>query len=85
MVLTTNELIEKLRESMDSEYIQQNDDKIIALLNIAAEKLEKLQQLVDDMFGDHYTDYLEFYANRCRELEEKMSEILSIISDENNN
>ena len=80
---TTNELIEQLRESMDSEYIQQNDDKIIALLNIAVEKLEKLQQLVDDMFGDHYVDYLEFYANRCRELEEKMSEILSIISDEN--
>ena len=76
---TTNELIEQLRESMDSEYIQQNDDKIIALLNIAAEKLEKLQQLADDMLGDHYVDYLDWYSNRCRELEE---ELLNIRGDE---
>ena len=38
----------------------------------AADKLEQLQGLVDDMLGDHYVDYLEFYANRCRELEEKL-------------
>ena len=79
MVLTTNELIEKLRESMDSEYIQQNDDKIITLLKIATEKLEKLQQLADDMLGDHYVDYLDWYSNRCRELEE---ELLSNRGDE---
>ena len=78
-MLTTNELIKKLRESMDSEYIQQNDDKIITLLKIAAEKLEKLQQLADDMLGDHYVDYLDWYANRCRELED---ELLNIRGDE---
>ena len=79
MMLTTNELIKRLRESMDSEYIQQNDDKIITLLKIAAEKLEKLQQLADDMLGDHYVDYLDWYANRCRELED---ELLNIRGDE---
>lgn len=72
--MTTIEIIRMLFGSMDSEYIQQNDDKIIDLLNIAAEKLEELQQLVDDMLGDHYVDYLDFYTNRCRELEEQLSD-----------
>lgn len=70
--MTTIEIIRMLIGSMDSGYIQENDDKIIELLNAAAEKLEELQQLVDDMFGDHYVDYLEFYTNRCRELEEEL-------------
>lgn len=72
--MTTIEIIRMLFGSMDSEYIQQNDDKIIDLLNIAAEKLQELQQLVDDMLGDHYVDYLDFYTNRCRELEERLSD-----------
>lgn len=38
----------------------------------AADKLEELQRFIDDMLGDHYVDYLEFYANRCRELEEEL-------------
>ena len=70
--MTTIEIIRMLYGSMDSQYIQENDDKIIELLNAAAEKLEALQQLVDDMLGDHYVDYLEFYTNRCRELEEEL-------------
>lgn len=45
----------------------------------AADRLEKLQRFVDDMLGDHYVDYLEFYANRCRELEDKLEEIKNII------
>ena len=43
----------------------------------AADKLEELQRLVDDMLGDHYVDYLEFYANRCRELEEELDLIMN--------
>lgn len=70
--MTTTEIIRMLFGSMDSEYIQENDDKIIDLLGVAAEKLQELQQLVDDMLGDHYVDYLEFYTNRCRELEEEL-------------
>lgn len=27
-----------------------------------------------DILGDHYIDYLEFYTNRCRELEEQLSD-----------
>lgn len=81
--MTTAELIERLKESMDSEYIQENNDEVIDLFKAAAIKLEQLQRIIDDMTNDHYIDYLDFYANRCRELEEKMSEILSIISDKN--
>ena len=73
--MTTTEIIRMLFGSMDSEYIQQNDDKIIKLLGVAAEKLQELQQLVDDILGDHYVDYLEFYTNRCRELEEELDRL----------
>lgn len=76
--MTTIEIIRMLFGSMDSEYIQQNDDKIIDLLHIAAEKLQELQQLVDDMLGDHYVDCLDFYTNRCRELEEQLSDKKSV-------
>ena len=69
--MTTIEIIKILCDSMDSEYIQENDNKIIDLLGIAANKLKELQCFVDNMLGDHYIDYLEFYTNRCRELEEK--------------
>ena len=41
----------------------------------AANKLEQLQRLIDDIMGDHYVDYLEFYSNRCRELEEKLANL----------
>ena len=81
--MTTTELIERLKESMDSEYIQENNDEVIDLFKAAAIKLEQLQRIIDDMTNDHYVDYLDFYINRCRELEEKISEILSIISDTN--
>ena len=73
--MTTTEIIRMLFGSMDSEYIQENDDKIIDLLGVAAEKLQELQQLIDDMLGDHYVDYLEFYTNRCRELEDELERV----------
>jgi hypothetical protein len=45
------------------------------LMEEAADKLEELQNFIDDMLGDHYVDYLEFYANRCRELEEELEKV----------
>ena len=40
-----------------------------------ADRLGKLQRFVDDMLGDHYVDYLEFYANRCRDLEDENEDL----------
>ena len=37
----------------------------------AANKLEQLQKFIDDMLGDHYVDCMDWYANRCRELEDE--------------
>ena len=45
----------------------------------AADKIEELQRFINDMLGDHYIDYLEFYTNRCRELEEKLESINKIL------
>ena len=72
--METTKLIRNLFGSMDSKYIQQNADKIIDLLEHAAIKLDELQRFIDDMMGDHYVDSLDFYTNRCRELEEKLRE-----------
>jgi hypothetical protein len=47
------------------------------MLTEAADKLEQLQQLVDDMLGDHYVDNLDWYSNRCRELEEELENVRS--------
>lgn len=83
--MTTTELIERLyqyHEDYAQGYVQ-DLFRVFSDCKKAAIKLEQLQQLVDDMTNDHYVDYLDFYANRCRELEEKISEILSIISDKN--
>lgn len=41
----------------------------------AAVKLEQMQRFINDVLGDHYVDYLEFYANRCRKLEEELENI----------
>lgn len=38
----------------------------------AADKLEELQQFIDDTTNDHYVDILDFYSKRCRELEDKI-------------
>ena len=48
---------------------------------LAAHKIEELQRYIDDMLGDHYVDYLEFYTNRCRELEEKLEKINKILEE----
>lgn len=38
----------------------------------AADRLEQLMQLTDDIHCDHYVDYLDWYTNRCRELEDEL-------------
>lgn len=38
----------------------------------AADKLEELQRLIDDMTNDHYVDTLDFYNERCWELEDEL-------------
>ena len=45
------------------------------LMEEAADRLEELQNFIDDMLGDHYVDYLEFYVNRCHELEEELEKL----------
>ena len=68
------ELITKLRDQ--AEWHRVYEERITENLILeAADKLEQLQRLIDDIMGDHYVDYLEFYSNRCRELEEKLGEI----------
>lgn len=47
----------------------------------AAHKITQLQRFIDDMLGDHYVDYLEFYTNRCRELEEKIENVYKILEE----
>lgn len=80
--METIELVRELREYFNQARPVTNNSSIILR---AANKLEELQRIIDDMTNDHYVDYLDFYTNRCRELEEKMSEILHIISDKNEN
>ena len=68
-----NELIKILKDSMDLKYIQKNSEEVIDLFDVSANKLEQLQRFIDDMLGDHYVDYLEFYINRCEKLEKELS------------
>lgn len=74
--METTELIKELREYFYQARSVTNNSSVVLR---AAEKLEELQQLADDMLGDHYVDYLDWYSNRCRELEE---ELLNIRGDE---
>ena len=75
----TNELILNLYQHYEN-YAQgytQNVWEICRDCKEAANKLEELQRFIDDMLGDHYIDYLEFYANRCRELEDELDFIMN--------
>ena len=44
-------------------------------LNDIANKLEELMQFIDDMLCDHYVDNLEWYMNRCWELEDEIEKL----------
>ena len=74
--MTTRELIERLYQQHE-DYIEgytQDFSQVCISCKEAAMRLEWLKCLVEDILSDHYVDYLEFYANRCRELEEELSE-----------
>lgn len=43
-----------------------------SVTNAAADKLKELQRLIDDMTNDHYVDTLDFYSERCWELEDEL-------------
>ena len=47
------------------------------LLLEAANKIEWLRSIVDDMTNDHFVDTLDFYSERCQELTEKIGELQS--------
>ena len=67
--METSELINALRKYSTEAMPSEQHKMIVA----AADKLEQLQGFIDDLLGDHYIDYLEFYANRCRELEDELA------------
>ena len=67
--MTTRELVTILRNTTYS------SDFDMQLKTEAAYKLEELQQYIDNMLNNHYVDYLDFYANRCRELEEENEDL----------
>lgn len=46
------------------------------LITSAADKIEWLQKLVDDMTNDHFVDILDFYMERCQKLEEDFMELV---------
>ncbi len=62
-MITTRDMIDRLRHKRDI-----NFDEV-------ADRLEELTQVIDDMINDHYTDYLEWYAQRCWELEEEIERL----------
>lgn len=67
--METRELVKAIRD-----YTEKSDMpfKRYLMLTEAADRLEQLQKFIDDMLGDHYVDYLDWYANRCRELEDEL-------------
>ena len=75
---TTRELIEELRGGScitTSDGIVAGHKSPTNIEVEAANKLEQLLQIIDDMNCDHYVDYLDWYMNRCRELEEELEEM----------
>ena len=82
--MTTKELIERLYQHHEDCVYGRTQDCLQICFDCreAADRLEIAMRLIDDMTSDHYVDYLEFYANRCRELEEELSEKMSNFSNE---
>lgn len=82
--MDTSELIDKLYQYHE-DYGQGVSPSLFQMsmaCKEAANKIAELQRFIDDMNGDHYVDYLEFYEARCRELENKLAQIQDIISKE---
>lgn len=78
--METRELVKSIRD-----YTGKSDMPFerYLILTEAADRLEQLQRIIDDMLGDHYVDYLDWYANRCRELEDELENMRS--GDDGNN
>lgn len=62
-------LIENLRQKAEVNPHQ-------GLLLEAADKIEWLQKLIDDSTNDHFVDTLDFYSERCQNLEEDFLELV---------
>ena len=74
--MITNELIKRLYQHHE-DYIEgytQDFSQVCLDCKEAAMRLEWIKRLIEDILSDHYIDYLEFYAERCRELEDELSE-----------
>ena len=69
--MTTDEIIDILREKI---YLSETEDEPISpsICREAVNKLAELQRFIDDMLGDHYVYYLEWYMERCRYLEDEL-------------
>lgn len=81
--IETTQLIERLWKHHE-DYGQgrvQNFFEVCYDCKQAGDKLSSLQCIVDDMYGDHYVDYLDFYANRCGELEEEVEHLQNTIKN----
>lgn len=61
--MLTSEMITRLRYKSGVDF------------NEVADRLEELTQIIDDMMNDHYVDYLEWYAERCWQLEAEITEL----------
>ena len=62
-MMTTREMIIALHKGEDID------------LTEVAYRLQELTEVIDDMMNDHYTDCLEWYAQRCWELEEEVERL----------
>lgn len=45
----------------------------------AADKIDLLKNIIDDIMNDHYVDHLDFYFNRCSDLEDKIIQIKEFV------
>ena len=76
--MTTKEIITALIEYGDGKF--PSVQEVSNTCTEAALKLGQLQRFVDDMLGDHYIDYLEFYTDYSRKLEEKLDLINEVLN-----
>lgn len=69
--MTTDEIIDILREKI---YLSETEGESISpsICQEVMNKLAELQRFIDNMLGDHYVDYLEWYMERCRYLEDEL-------------
>ena len=64
------ELLQHYDDYVEGEY--QSLPSICRDCKKAADKLKELQEFIENMTNDHYVDILEWYTNRCMELEDAL-------------